>query len=221
MNYHAKEVENGWEIIRETPKPKKAKRRYPQFLLLSVSVGVLFVGCMFPWGEQKNPTEAVPANAVGQVVIMPDFVNDVPELKMEASTVTGTAEHPAEYAEDFENEKIEAALLDKASVLENVEVTFYCCERYPHICGTGDGLTATGNEVTPYVTVAVDPSVIPLGSEVMVDFGDGVIHYFIADDVGSSVKGNHIDIAVVSHEEAWELGVKTATVYWIGGEDNA
>lgn len=221
MSYHGKHVENGWEIIRETPKPKKREKRYPQFWLLSVSVGILLVGCVFPWGEQKNPPAAVSANAVGQVVIMPDFVNDFPELKMEASTVTGTAENPAEYAEDFENEQIEAALLDKASVLTNVKVTFYCCEKWAHICGNGDGLTASGTEVTPYVTVAVDPSVIPLGSEVMVDFGDGVIHYFIAEDTGGGVDGNHIDIAVVSHEEALELGVKSATVYWIGGEDNA
>lgn len=102
--------------------------------------------------------------------------------------------------------------------MENVEVTFYCCEKYPHICGNGDGLTATGNEVTPYVTVAVDPKVIPLGSEVMVDFGDGEIHYFIAEDTGGGVDGNHIDIAVVSHEEALELGIKTATVYLIPNE---
>lgn len=221
MSYHGKQVENGWEIIRKERKPSKRERRTVLPWLLSAAVGVLFVGCVFPRGEQENPSKAVSANAVGKVVIMPDFVNDFPKLKMEASTVTGTAENPAEYAEDFENEKIEAALLDKASVLENVEVTFYCCEKRAHICGTGDGLTATGNEVTPYVTVAVDPSVIPLGSEVMVDFGDGVIHYFIADDVGGAVKGNHIDIAVVSHEEALKLGIKTATVYWIGGEDNA
>ena len=160
-------------------------------------------------------------SATGQVVVLPDHAEEFPEVKMEASAVTGTAEFAAEAVEDFENEKIETALLDKANIIEDCEITFYCCEKRKHICGTGDGLTATGNEVTPYVTVAVDPRVIPLGSEVMVDFGDGEIHYFIADDVGGSVKGNHIDIAVVSHDEALELGRKTATVWWIGGEDDA
>lgn len=117
-----------------------------------------------------------------------------------------------EIQEDFENENIEAALLARAHVIEDVTVTHYdCCVE---CCGKDDGITASGVLATPGVTVAVDPSVIPLGSDVLVDYGDGEIHYYRADDTGGSVKGNHIDLCVATHEEALQLGRQTATVYW-------
>lgn len=120
-----------------------------------------------------------------------------------------------ETAEDFENEKIEVALLERAHVLENCTVTHYdVCVR---CCGKTDGITASGLMAVPGVTVAVDPAVIPLGSDVLVDYGDGVLHYYRADDTGSGVKGNAIDICVSSHAEALELGCRTATVYWVEG----
>ncbi|MBR2131913.1 MAG: hypothetical protein IJ955_05120 [Oscillospiraceae bacterium] len=48
------------------------------------------------------------------------------------------------------------------------KITHYCCESKgnPHICGTGTGLTATDVPVTPGM-VAVDPTVIPLGSRLL------------------------------------------------------
>lgn len=118
--------------------------------------------------------------------------------------------------EDFENEKLEAALLEKANVIEGVTVTHYdCCLL---CCGKTDGITASGAKATPGVTVAVDPSLIPLGSDVLVDYGDGEIHYYKADDTGGGVKGSHIDLCVSSHEEALQLGRRTATVYWVAPE---
>lgn len=91
-------------------------------------------------------------------------------------------------------------------------VTHYCCELYAHICGDGDGLTATGIPVTPGV-VAVDPEVIPLGSTVIID-GQA----YLAADTGGAVRGNHVDIAVKSHQEAEALGTTTAEV-WVVADD--
>ena len=106
--------------------------------------------------------------------------------------------------------------LDQAHVLENVTVTHYdCCVE---CCGKTDGITASGTHATPYSTVAVDPSVIPLGADVLVDYGDGVLQYYRADDTGSGVKGSHIDLCVSTHEEALRLGRRTATVYWVDSE---
>ena len=113
-----------------------------------------------------------------------------------------------------QGEKPEDDVLPAANVILNCTVTHYCAERYEHICGNGDGLTAIGTEVVPYKTCAVDPGMIPLGSRVWVDYGDGVLHAYIAEDVGSAVIGGHIDLAVTTHEEADLCGVKTATVYW-------
>jgi 3D (Asp-Asp-Asp) domain-containing protein len=101
-----------------------------------------------------------------------------------------------------------------ATAAGEFKLTHYCTELYPHICGTGDGLTSTGVPVTPYWTCAVDPSVIPYGAAVMVDYGDRV-EFWKAQDRGPSVKGNHLDLAVTTHDEAEELGIKQASVYWL------
>lgn len=106
-------------------------------------------------------------------------------------------------------------------VIDCCAVTYYCAERYPHICGTGDGITATGTEATPGRTCAVDPTVIPYGSIVSVDYGDGALHEYVAQDAGAWIDGSHIDICVKSHTEALELGRKTATVYWCAPEVTA
>lgn len=86
-------------------------------------------------------------------------------------------------------------------------VTAYCCEDYAHVCGDGDGLTATGLPVAPGM-IAVDPEVIPLGATVIID-GQA----YLAADTGAAVKGNHVDIALATHVEAEEFGVQTADVW--------
>ena len=118
-----------------------------------------------------------------------------------------------EVQESFENENIQNALLAKANKIEDVKVTHYCC--CVKCCGKDDGITYSGVKATPGVTVAVDTSIIPLGSDVLVDYGDGIINYYRADDTGSAIKGNELDLCVSSHQEAINLGVRTATVYWV------
>lgn len=112
-----------------------------------------------------------------------------------------------------ENELIEAALLSRSHKLEDVTITFYCCEARPHICGTGTGITASGRRVTPYVSCAVDPDVIPLGSTIMIEY-NGEMVYLRADDTGGAVNSNHIDIAVPTHDFALSLGIQTADIWW-------
>lgn len=96
--------------------------------------------------------------------------------------------------------------------LGSFRLSFYCtCEK---CCGAyATGLTKSGTTVTEGRTIAVDPKVIPLGSRVYID-GYGV---FIAEDVGSAIKENKIDIAVGNHEQALKLGIDEATVYLVAG----
>ena len=145
---------------------------------------------------------------------------DGPQGTLEAAPMETPAEpdgsaHASVFCETegFENESIENALLLRSTALENCTVTFYCAEKYPHICGTGDGIAYDGTPVLPWATCAVDPDVIPLGSTVMVDLGDGYgLRTLVANDTG--VSGTHIDICVSGHAEAEQLGRQTATVYW-------
>ncbi|GFR38397.1 hypothetical protein PRECH8_16930 [Insulibacter thermoxylanivorax] len=76
------------------------------------------------------------------------------------------------------------------------------------------GITYTGTKVKEGRTVAVDPKVIPLGWWMYIE-GYG---FRRAEDKGSGVKGNWVDIYFDSHEEAEKFGKKKGTVYIIGPE---
>ena len=90
------------------------------------------------------------------------------------------------------------------------KLTHYCNEQFEHICGYGDGLTATGTHTTVGRTIAVDPTVIPYGTEVYIE-GYG---WRIAEDCGGAVKNKQIDILVNTHDQAMFTGVKHGGV-WI------
>ncbi|MBP2636628.1 MAG: spore cortex-lytic enzyme [Firmicutes bacterium] len=57
--------------------------------------------------------------------------------------------------------------------------------------------------------VAVDPKIIPLGTRLYIE-GYG---YAIADDIGSAIKGNKIDLAYENRKDAFSFGRKTVTVF--------
>lgn len=71
-----------------------------------------------------------------------------------------------------------------------------------------NGITATGTKAGKG-TVAVDPSVIPLGSKVYVP-GYGVA---VAADTGGAIKGNRLDVCYTSLSDAYSWGVRHVTVY--------
>lgn len=96
---------------------------------------------------------------------------------------------------------------ENAQSMGQYKLTFYCpCATCN---GRSDGKTALGTIMAEGRTIAVDSSIIPLGSRVYID-GFGV---FIAEDTGGAIKGSRIDVCVSSHSGAYDLGVKYANVY--------
>lgn len=84
-------------------------------------------------------------------------------------------------------------------------ITHYCgCTE---CCGKSDCITATGTLATMGRTVSVDASIIPLGSEVLIN---GQV--FRAEDTG--VTGKHIDLYIDSHDQALAMGVYKTEVSW-------
>ncbi|MDR0405710.1 MAG: G5 domain-containing protein [Clostridiales bacterium] len=76
------------------------------------------------------------------------------------------------------------------------------------------GRTATGVSTRAGV-VAVDPSVIPLGSRLYIEAPDGSWTYgsAVAADTGGSIKGNKVDLFMESLQDAKKFGRRKATVY--------
>lgn len=150
----------------------------------------------------ERPTEAKVIKTVAEIATVPEPDVAIPEPD--------------------EDEKIQAALIEKAVEVGETKITHYCiCKK---CCGKAPdhpayGITASGEKAKPYLTVAVDPKLIPLGSDVLVDYGDGVLQAYIAQDTGSGVNGSHIDLCVEDHETGRKLGVKTAKVWFIAPED--
>lgn len=102
---------------------------------------------------------------------------------------------------------VEVVTLSTKESLGEFVITAYCpCEK---CCGEyADGITASGTVATEGRTCAVDPEVIPLGTEIEID---GV--KYIAEDTGGAIKGNRIDICFNDHQSAVMYGVKCKEVY--------
>lgn len=101
--------------------------------------------------------------------------------------------------------------------LGQFKLTYYCgcyeCnEGYNDAQGRPVG--ALGTPLQKNHSIAVDPSVIPYGSKVLIN---GIV--YTAEDCGGGVKGNHIDIYMGndanSHAETERLGVNYAEVYLV------
>ena len=91
--------------------------------------------------------------------------------------------------------------------LGTFKVTAYCPCRI--CCGKwAGGKTASGTYPKAGRTVAVDRNVIAMGSVLYID---GV--EYIAEDTGSAIKGNRIDIFFNDHQEALNFGVQHKEVY--------
>ena len=100
---------------------------------------------------------------------------------------------------DIEQLELKNKMLNGDNILIDMGeflTTGYCnCEI---CCGKwAGGPTKSGKMPKEGRTVAVDPTVIPLGSEVIIEGKS-----YIAEDTGRLIKGNRIDVYYNSHEKA-------------------
>ena len=121
---------------------------------------------------------------------------------------------PAEKVAETGTQKPETAWIS----LGEFKLTAYCpCEK---CCGVWannrpDGIvyTASGEKAEAGKTIAVDPDVIPYGTEVKIGG-----HTYIAQDTGGAIKGNKIDVYYAEHSAALKHGVKYVEVMVKAGE---
>lgn len=141
-------------------------------------------------------------------IAVTDYCSAVTEPVEAKTKVTTEAEAPIEEAKPVKEEEPvkETFWID----LGTFEITAYCTGT---CCSSGTGITASGAVATVGRTIGVDPNVIPLGSTVKIVFRDGTEHIYIAEDTGSAIKGNIIDLLVSSHSEGIQFGRQTCRVY--------
>jgi len=97
------------------------------------------------------------------------------------------------------------------------DLSYASCGKYPD--HPEYGITRSGTKAGPGV-IAVDPKVIPLGTKVYVESLTGGRDYGFAsaEDTGSAIKGNIIDIFIGDNKEALRYGRRMVRVYIIEGD---
>ncbi len=143
-------------------------------------------------GESKVKTEGV--KGIDKVTYEITYIDGVESGRKEISRETVTA------------------AVDKV-ILNGTKITFngksysrkLVVKAYSY---TGGGRTAMGTKAR-VGEIAVDPSVIPLGSRVYIE-GVGAR---IAEDTGGNINGNTIDIYMNSESACRKWGVRTVTIY--------
>ncbi len=80
-----------------------------------------------------------------------------------------------------------------------------------------DEYTANGAHVK-WGVVAVDPKVIPYGTRMFIVTNDGAYIYGLstAEDCGSSIKQNRVDLYMDTYWECINFGIRDCTIYFLG-----
>lgn len=148
------------------------------------------------------------------VFLVPFMIGVVVGAKAFSKTTVET-EYVTEYRYIYTEEQQPKIEYESLGVFE---ITAYCsCKK---CCGVGaenrpkdeNGndivYTATGAIARANHTIAVDPSVIPYGTKVIIN---GTV--YTAEDCGGGIKGNRIDIYFDSHEAALQWGRQKHEVF--------
>ena len=147
---------------------------------------------------------------------------------MSAATLAFAAEEPEQPAEEpvaiscatpCEEVNTEEVNTEPEPIsLGNFKITYYCaceicCGSWANNRPNGIVYTASGAVAEAGKTIAVDPDLIPYGTEVIIDG-----HTYTAQDCGGAIQGYRIDIYCDSHQDALQKGVDFFEVFMKGNE---
>jgi 3D (Asp-Asp-Asp) domain-containing protein len=159
---------------------------------------------------QETTTETEQPQQQEEVAEQAEPVQESEPAVEEAPAEEVQEEAPAEESAPVEESVEETETSNQSSEATGqtiqVEATAYTAN-----CAGCSGVTATGIDLNAnpnQKVIAVDPSVIPLGSRVYVEgYGEA-----IAGDTGGAINGNKVDLYMQSHGDAVAFGRQTINV---------
>lgn len=164
---------------------KRYKRLAAAFAGAAILSGSMIPGIPAAVAHAATPAPTAPPEAITQ---------QVGDTNMKALTTTKMASNAPD---NFQRE---------------LSVTATAYAPGPHDNAQWGNKTYLGTQVRPGV-IAVDPKVIPLGSRVFIQYPDGHGEYAVAEDTGGAIKGNRIDIAKWTVQEAKDFGMQQVKVF--------
>ncbi len=163
----------------------------------------------------------------GEMVTVQEGTDGVREVEYEVSYTDGveTNREPVSYETVVEpvDEIVEYGTADPEAAASSdkpfeykyvIECTATAYDPSPEENGGWGGMSATGLPLQKGV-IAVDPSVIPLGSRVYVEAPDGSwsYGYAVAADTGGAIKGKRVDLLFLTKSECNNFGRRSCLVY--------
>lgn len=164
------------------------------FILLCV------IAMAFPaWAEETT------AATTSRVITAGSAADDAAEKTVSDSSESAGPSRVSQTDETVSALEITEEHGTKGRSLGMFTTTGYCtCDK----CGGGSGLTYSGTVPKANHTISADISIYPIGTRLMID---DII--YTVEDIGSSVKGNWIDIYYDNHAAAVAHGMKTQEVF--------
>lgn len=154
--------------------------------------------------------------AAGQQQVVQQGVNGKSIITLKETYLNNELVSTEQIDEEIIQEPVNAIIKKGISYGETVDVSTLSYSKKLTVTATGytpydpgcNGVTATGTAAKRGV-IAVDPSVIPLGTKVYIPgYGIG-----IAEDTGGAIKGNKIDLCYSTKSEAYSWGRRTVDIY--------
>lgn len=211
-------------------------RRLKRFIAAAILASTIFLTASF--GKESAPPDEPPEEVETVTPVAYDDTYEIAELaelaKRKRADVAELARAKAEAERRASVEAVRVAEIRRKALAQKVaskptkqpsrsnayvgKAQAFQATAYTAKCSGCSGITKTGVDIRETIyfqgnrVIAVDPRIIPLGSVVQVELGDGTVFKATAQDTGSAIKGKIIDIAHDTKAGALNFGRQSVEI---------